>query len=116
MINTSATGRATSSRLCIRSSEGKEHVLGVTELFESGYARKLNHGWRAAHQDERVWSRWRHVILDHLPGDETGTVLPGVRGSVDRVPQMKILLLRISLLDRFSAEDITGQDGVDAIG
>ena len=56
------------------------------------------------------------MILDHLPGDETGTVLPGVRGSVDRVPQMKILLLRISLLDRFSAEDITGQDGVDAIG
>lgn len=56
------------------------------------------------------------MILDHLLGDETGTVLPGIRRSVDRVPQMKVLLLRISLFDRFSAEDIAEQDGVDAIG
>ena len=61
-----------------------EHVLGVSKLLERGHDGELDHGGRPAQKNLRVFSRRRHVFLDHLGGDEPGVVRPLRPGSVSQ--------------------------------
>lgn len=48
----------------------------VAKLVQVRNAGKVDHWWRATHEDHCVWAGWRQVAFDHLIVDETGAVLP----------------------------------------
>lgn len=55
---------------------GKNHVLGIAELFQTRVNCLLDHTWWTTHQDERSLPRGREVLLDHVSSDESRAVLP----------------------------------------
>lgn len=47
-------------------SVGKSHVGGVAEFVQVRHAGKVDHGWRATHEDEGILTGRGQVLLDHL--------------------------------------------------
>lgn len=54
----------------------KALALPVAEFVQVGITGKLDHGRWTAHEDHRVITGWRQVLLNHLSTDEALTVLP----------------------------------------
>lgn len=65
----------------------------VVQLLEGWQAGEVDHRRRAAHDGHGVGRRWEQVVFDHLVIDEADAVLPGLRGAVDGVPDLKLLLV-----------------------
>lgn len=63
-------------RLLLARLEGEPAAAGVAHLVQVGVAGELDHGGRAAHQDERVVAGGRQVIPHHVFADEALAVLP----------------------------------------
>lgn len=55
---------------------GEAHVGGVSQLVQVGGAGKVDHGGRAAHEDQRVVPGRVQVLGDHLGAHEAAAVLP----------------------------------------
>lgn len=51
-------------------------ALLVAQFVQVGITGKLDHGRWTAHEDHRVITGWRQVLLNHLSTDEALTVLP----------------------------------------
>lgn len=54
----------------------KALALPVAQFVQVGITGKLDHGRWTAHEDHRVITGWRQVLLNHLSIDEALTVLP----------------------------------------
>ena len=57
-------------------SVGESLRLLVADLLEVGDAGEVDHGGRAAHEDEGVLGGLEEVLADHLLVDEASAVLP----------------------------------------
>lgn len=56
--------------------EDEPAAAGMADFVQIWVAGELDHGWRSAHQDERVVAGWRQVFPHHVLADEALTVLP----------------------------------------
>lgn len=55
---------------------GKNHVLGIAELFQARVSHILDHTWWTTHQDQCGLPRGREVLFDHVSSDKPRAVLP----------------------------------------
>ena len=55
---------------------GESHLGGEAGLLQVGDAGEVDHGWRAAHQDNAVGRGWEEPGADHVVVHEPGAVAP----------------------------------------
>lgn len=82
-------------------------ALPVAQFVQVGNTGKLDHGRWTAHEDHRVITGWRQVLLNHLSIDEALTVLPIFRSSVHCEPEFEAIWMpRLNLLQLILQQNV----------